>query len=202
MSEITDSDLITDEKADFLLSEAKEQLIATVADAEALTKTGVYLLGGLLTIISALVGVTAAQFGTGKALTEQKWEVILPLVATTLYAVTDAAMIMWSALSTKELEHGGNTPENLATQELFELETRLIKFSEAMSYQARIDKNHARNEEIGVTINRGIKLACGRRSFTSRSWSQCTFSSLFCPARRTNTARRPRSRQRDARLRR
>lgn len=160
MSEITDSDLITDEKADFLLSEAKEQLIATVADAEALTKTGVYLLGGLLTIISALVGVTAAQFGTGKALTEQKWEVILPLVATTLYAVTDAAMIMWSALSTKELEHGGNTPENLATQELFELETRLIKFSEAMSYQARIDKNHARNEEIGITINRGIKLAC------------------------------------------
>lgn len=51
-------------------------------------------------------------------------------------------MIMWSALSSKELEHGGNTPNNLATQELFELETRLIKHSAAMSYQIRIDKNH------------------------------------------------------------
>ena len=40
MSEITDSDLITEDKVDFLLSEAKEQLIATVADAEALTKSG------------------------------------------------------------------------------------------------------------------------------------------------------------------
>jgi hypothetical protein len=46
MSAITDSDLITEDKADFVLKEAKEQLVATVADAEALTKTGVYLLGG------------------------------------------------------------------------------------------------------------------------------------------------------------
>ena len=45
MSQITDSDLITDDKVDFLLAEAKEQLTATVADAEALTKSGVYLLG-------------------------------------------------------------------------------------------------------------------------------------------------------------
>ena len=43
---------------------------------------------------------------------------------------------------------------------MFGLEIRLMKFSEAMSYQSRIEKNHARNERIGVTINRGIKLAC------------------------------------------
>ena len=53
MSEITNSDFITEEKADFLLSEAKGQLNATAADAEALTKAGVYLLGGLLTVVSA-----------------------------------------------------------------------------------------------------------------------------------------------------
>jgi hypothetical protein len=29
-----------------------------------------------------------------------------------------------------------------------------------MSYQQRIEKNHRRNEQIGVTLNRGIKLAC------------------------------------------
>jgi hypothetical protein len=160
MSKITDSDLITEDKADFLLSEAKEQLIATVADAESLTKSGVYLLGGLLTIITALVGVTSAQFNGAKSLSEQKWGVIIPLLVTTLYAAVDAAMIMWSALSSKELEHGGNTPNNLATQELFQLDVRLIKFSEALSYQERIDKNHRRNEQIGITINRGIKLAC------------------------------------------
>jgi len=43
-TDIADSDLITEDKADFLLAEAKEQLAATVHDAEALTKTGVYLL--------------------------------------------------------------------------------------------------------------------------------------------------------------
>jgi len=160
MSEILDSDLITEDKADFLLSQAQEQLVATVADAEALAKTGVYLLGGLLTVITALVGVTAAQFSSGRTLTDQKWGMIVPLLIITVYAAVDAAMIMWSALSSKELEHGGNTPNNLATQELFELETRLIKYSAAMSYQIRIDKNHSRNERIGRTINRGIKLAC------------------------------------------
>jgi hypothetical protein len=143
-----------------VLKEAKEQLVATVADAEALRKTGVYLLGGLLTVITGLVGVTAAQFNGTKSISEQRWGVIAPLLLITLYLATDAAMIMWTALSSKELEHGGNTPSNLATQELFELETRLIKFSEAMSYQQRIEKNHRRNEQIGVTLNRGIKLAC------------------------------------------
>lgn len=152
MSAITDSDLITEDKADFVLKEAK--------DAEALTKTGVYLLGGLLTVITGLVGVTAAQFNGTKSISEQRWGVIAPLLLITLYLATDAAMIMWTALSSKELEHGGNTPSNLATQELFELETRLIKFSEAMSYQQRIEMNHRRNEQIGVTLNRGIKLAC------------------------------------------
>ena len=38
MSKITDSDLITEDKVDFVLSEAKEQLNATVADAEALNE--------------------------------------------------------------------------------------------------------------------------------------------------------------------
>jgi hypothetical protein len=162
VSQITDSDLITEDKVDFLLSEAKEQLNATVADAEALTKSGIYLLGGLLTVITALVGVIAAQFNGTKSFSEQRWEIMLPLLVTTLYTFADAAMIMWTALSSKDLEHGGNTPNNLATQELFQLEAeaRLIKFSEALSYQERIDQNHQRNEEIGITINRGIKLAC------------------------------------------
>jgi hypothetical protein len=44
-TDITDSDLLTEEKANFLLTEAKEQLGATVSDAEGLTRTGVYLLG-------------------------------------------------------------------------------------------------------------------------------------------------------------
>ncbi len=61
-TDIVDSDLITQEKADFLLAEAKEQLAATVQDAEALTKTGIYFLGALLTVTSALVGVTATLF--------------------------------------------------------------------------------------------------------------------------------------------
>ena len=108
MSAITDSDLITEDKADFVLKEAKEQLVATVADAEALTKTGVYLLGGPLTVIAGLVGVTAAQFNGTKSISEQRWGVIAPLLLITLYLATDAAMIMWTALSSKELEHGGN----------------------------------------------------------------------------------------------
>src|SRR6266436_1584839 len=160
MSKITDSDLITEDKVDFVLAEAKEQLNATVSDAEALTKTGVYLLGGLLTVITGLVGLTSAQFSAGRSFSEQRWGLIVPLIITILYASLDAAMIMWTALSTKELEHGGNTPENLATHELFQLETRLLKFSEALSYEGRIEKNHRRNERIGVAINRGIKLEC------------------------------------------
>jgi 2-oxoglutarate dehydrogenase complex dehydrogenase (E1) component-like enzyme len=86
--------------------------------------------------------------------------VIVPLLLTSIYAAIDAAMLMWTALSSKELEHGGNTPKNLATKELFQLDTRLLKFSEAMSYQDRIEKNHRRNEQIGFEINRGIKMAC------------------------------------------
>ena len=159
-TDIADSDLITEEKADFLLAEAKGQLAATVADAEGLTKTGIYLLGGLLTITSALVGVTTALFDSARPLAIQKWGSILPLFVTTIYLASDAAMIMWSALSTKELEHSGNRPKNLATHELFQLELRLIKFAEAASYQERIEKNHRRNESVGARINLGIKLAC------------------------------------------
>ena len=73
MSKITDSDLITEDKVDFLLAEAKEQLTATVADAEALTKSGVYLLGGLLTVITALVGVAGAQFNGAKSDFDPTW---------------------------------------------------------------------------------------------------------------------------------
>ena len=111
-------------------------------------------------MITALVGLIGAHFNGAKSLTEQKWGIIVPLLLTTIYAAVDAAVIMWTALFSKELEHGGNTPKNLATQELFELDARLIKFSEAMSYQERIEKNHRHNEQIGIAINQGIKLAC------------------------------------------
>src|ERR1051325_4926002 len=99
MSKITDSDLITEDKVDFVLAEAKEQLNATVADAEALTKTGVYLLGGLLTVITALVGVTGTQFNGSKSLSDQRWGLIIPLVLTKFYPAADAAIIISHALS-------------------------------------------------------------------------------------------------------
>jgi hypothetical protein len=159
-SDIADSDLITEEKANFLLAEAKEQLAATVQDAEALTKTGIYLLGGLLTLASGLVGVMATQFDNSRPLSTQKWGAILPLLTTIIYVAANAAVIMWSALSTKELDHSGNAPNNLATQALFQLELRLIKFAEAASYQGRIENNHRRNESVGKRINLGIKPAC------------------------------------------
>ena len=159
-TDIADSDLITEEKADFLLAEAKEQLAATVQDAEALTKTGIYLLGGLLTVTSGLVGVTATLFDGTHSLVTQKWGTILPLLVSTIYLAGDAAMIMWSALSTKGLDHSGNAPKNLAIHELFQLELRLIKFAEAAGYQDRIENNVRRNESVGKRINLGIKLAC------------------------------------------
>ena len=90
----------------------------------------------------------------------QNWKVIAPLLLTTIYLAGDAAMIMWSALSTQGLDHCGNAPKNLATQQLFELELRLIKFAEAASYQERIEANHNRNESVGRRINLGVKLAC------------------------------------------
>jgi len=159
-SDIKDSDLITEEKADFLLIEAKEQLCATVSDAEALTKTGVYLLGGLLTVTSALMGVTASMFKTTQSILDQPWLEIAPLLITSIYLAVDALMVMWSALSVKGLDHSGNAPKNIATASLFALDLRLIKFAEATSYQARIDKNHRRNELVAIRINRGIKMVC------------------------------------------
>jgi hypothetical protein len=159
-SDITDSDLITEEKADFLLREAKEQLCATVSDAEALTKTGVYLLGGLLTVTSALVGVTASMFRTTQTITNQPWLEIAPLLITSIYLAADALMLMWSALSIKGLDHSGNAPKNIATTSLFAVDLRLIKFAEATGYQARIDKKHRRNELVAIRINRGIKMVC------------------------------------------
>jgi hypothetical protein len=159
-SDIKDSDLITEEKADFLLAEAKEQLCATVSDAEALTKTGVYLLGGLLTVTSALVGVTASMFKTTQSIIDQPWLEIAPVLITSVYLAVDALMLMWSALSIKGLDHSGNAPKNIATTSLFALDLRLIKFAEATSYQARIDKNHRRNELVAIRINRGIKMVC------------------------------------------
>jgi len=157
-SDVTDSDLITEEKSSFLLAEAKEQLCATVSDAEALTRTGVYLLGGLLTVTSALVGVNASMFDTTRGLFQQRWLDIAPLLITTIYLAVDALMLMWSALSVKGLDHAGNAPKNIATTPLFSLELRLIKFAEATSYQARIDKNHRRNDKVAIGINRGIKM--------------------------------------------
>lgn len=159
-SDVTDSDLITEDKAAFVLAEAKEQLSATVSDAEALTKTGVYLLGGLLTVRSALVGVTASMFDTTRPISDQHWLDIAPLLMTTVYLAVDTLILMWSALSIKGLDHAGNAPKNIATKDLFVLELRLIKFAEAASYQVRIDKNHRRNELVGLRINRGIKLVC------------------------------------------
>lgn len=159
-SDIADSDLITEEKAAFVIAEAKEQLGATVSDAEALTRTGVYLLGGLLTVTSALVGVTASMFDTTRTLLDQRWLDIAPLLITSVYLALDALLLMWSALSVKGLDHTGNAPKNIATADLFRLDLRLIKFAEATSYQNRIDKNHRRNELVAAGINKGIKLVC------------------------------------------
>lgn len=159
-SDISDSDLITEEKADFVLAEAKQQLEATVRDAEALTKTGIYLLGGLLTVTSGLVGVTSALFDGSLSFSEQRWATIGPLLLTTVYLAIDAAMIMWFALSTGGLDHAGNAPRNLATQYYFALEIRLLKFAEALGYQERIGSNHRRNEAIAARVNLGTKGAC------------------------------------------
>lgn len=159
-TDITDSDLIDEEKADFVLAQAKEQLAATEDDAEAQTRTGVYLLGGLVTVTSGLVGVTAALFDNVHSFAGQRWASILPLLATVIYLGLDIAIVMWSALSSKELEHSGNAPSNLATQNLFRLELRLIKFAEAIGYEERIEKNHRRNENVGARINLAIKMAC------------------------------------------
>jgi hypothetical protein len=159
-SDIIDSDLITEEKAAFVLAEAKEQLGATVSDAEALTRTGVYLLGGLLTVTSALVGVTASMFDTTRTILDQRWLDIAPLLITSVYLAVDALVLMWSALSIKGLDHAGNAPKNMATTDLFSLDVRLIKFAEAASYQSRIDKNHRRNELVATRINRAIKMVC------------------------------------------
>jgi len=120
----------------------------------------VCLLGGLLTATSALVAFTSSQFTAMKSFADQRWPVIIPLLVTTIYTAIDAVLVMWTALSCKELEHGGNTPKNLANPTLFSLDLRLLKFSEAMSYQGRIEKNLERNEQVGSTINRGIKAAC------------------------------------------
>lgn len=158
-TDITDSDLITEQKADFLLAEAKLQLAATVQDAEALTKTGTWLVGGLLTITTALVGITSTVFKGALPLATQSWITLLPLLATSIYLLADAAMVMWSALSIKGLDHAGNVPRNLGNHELFQLELRLIKFAEAGGYQDRIENNHRRNEAIGRRINLGIKAA-------------------------------------------
>jgi len=101
-------------------------------------------------------------FDGARPLAAQKWSTIFPLLITAIYLAGDAVMIMWSALSTKALDHSGNAPENLATQDLFQLDLRLIKFAEAASYQGRIERNHRRNESVGERINLGIKAAWRR----------------------------------------
>ena len=109
---------------------------------------------------SGLLGVTAALFNSSLPFTGQKWGSITPLIVTVVYLAIDAAVVMWTALSSQELEHAGNEPKNLATQELFQFELRLIKFAEAGSYQERIEKNHRRNENAAARINLAIKMVC------------------------------------------
>lgn len=100
------------------------------------------------------------MFNTTHTIVDQPWLEIAPLLITSVYLAVDALMLMWSALSVKGLDHTGNAPKNIAMTSLFALDLRLIKFAEATSYQARIDKNHRRNDLVAIRINRGIKMVC------------------------------------------
>ena len=68
--------------------------------------------------------------------------------------------LLSGAFRAREIEHAGNTPENLVHSEYMLLKPASLVLLEACSYRDRITKNSERNERTGYAINTAIRWLC------------------------------------------
>lgn len=145
-SDISNYDIITDEKAKLLLSECKDNLNATISNANILDNKIHVFLGFLMTVIMALL---AQHFSS------DNYSVLILLCIILLLA---PASILVHALSPKPYCLPGDEPKNLLTQAVCEQEYNYMVSSVIEMYQNKIEQNVGSNENKAKNLVLAIKV--------------------------------------------
>lgn len=132
----------------FLLEHAEKSLMATIADAEALTQNCIYVAGVYLVAMSAC----------GAILVQQDQGISSPIAAiiSGAYLILSAYRFAKSALVPRDIQNPGNLAEHLTSPVYAVLPTPDLIELEAQGYDERIKKNSRRNKATGKGLRRGI----------------------------------------------
>ncbi len=144
-SDILNYDIITEEKAKLLLSECKENLNATINNANVLDNKIHVFLGFLMTVIIALL---AQQFSS------DNYSVLILL---SIIFLLVPASILVHALSPKPYCLPGDEPKNLLTQAICEQDYNYMVTSVIEMYQNKIEQNVESNQNKAKSLILAIK---------------------------------------------
>lgn len=162
--EFHDYKSVLPENAKLVLDEANKNLEATEADADKLSATSIYILGVLIAVLSTCAGFLIKSLDTPQDAAGVAFQAIkMHKRLSAVYAVAFVYVgiltlrLIHGAFRARELEHCGNSPENLVRKEYMRLTHSELLLLEACSYRDRIHKNAKRNEDTGRAINAALK---------------------------------------------
>ena len=153
-------DSVSVDNARLVLSEAEKNLTSTVADAESLTRTAIYVLGVMILILSGCAGLLVKVVDWQLPIEKQSWHLIAAHGAVFIYVFLTVLRLLDGAFKARGIEHIGNTPESLMKAEYLNQSHSALLLLEASSCRDRILKNANRNKETGIAINIAIRWLC------------------------------------------
>ncbi|MEM0951933.1 MAG: hypothetical protein AAGI66_07305 [Cyanobacteria bacterium P01_H01_bin.74] len=151
------SKLITKKKVNFAFEEISKCHLHTINSAKILDDKSLLVIGGLITVSTAILGFFASQCSFDKPLPEQPWDILIPgiiLQAFFWYSMR----ILVKALYPVKYFPPGNEPQMILTQEQFDQPLSWLIFSQAHSMQERITLNCELNNQKAKALQKSLFL--------------------------------------------
>jgi len=150
-----DDKYVNEQKARFILEQAKERLKNTFDSSDSLDRKTLTFFSLLSTLTTALLGFVSTQYKPGSSIECQKWFVIAPAFVLALIF----GFLTW--MLTKNLrpvdyDTAGKAPQFIINDKVLQCDYDLLLMEEAIDYQNRIDKNDYTNQEKANRINNSL----------------------------------------------
>jgi hypothetical protein len=155
--ELGDWDVVTEDKADFLLEQVKLNLKNILEAIDKLDNKAFIILGGMFTILSGLIGFISIQINLKLSIFTQNWYLLVPFLVL-IFGVMASIELLIKGVTPGSIKPLGNCPKNLMTDDLLRQNIKIIKAFEAENYQIRINQAEnlcdKKNKMITKSLNR------------------------------------------------
>ncbi len=153
-----DESNVTDDKASFILQQAKDSLKHTLDSSDSLDRKTYILIPVLLTLITALLSFEFKQLNFSTTIPGEKWPLLLG-VATLVIGLFWSFRSITENVKPMNYQSMGKAPALLIKDEFLKCDLKEIVMGEAESYQDRIEQNDAVNEKKAKNIRNSIETA-------------------------------------------